>query len=67
LTVHSRASKKTSQPLVAFVNFPEGPRDVEIIVPQIDRGLIGKTFKAEAKQFFEWFDYIKESQEGYKC
>jgi len=62
LTVHSRASKKTSQ-LNAFVNFADGPREMDIIVAQPDRALIGKTFKGEAKSFFEWFDCIKEDQE----
>lgn len=62
LTVHAKASKKHSQ-LVAFVNFPDGPRDVDLIVAQPDRGVIGKTFKSEAKTFFEWFDGVKEDQE----
>jgi len=61
LTVHARASKKTSQ-LVAFVPFPDGPREVDLIVAQPNRGLIGTKFKSAAKSFFEWFDAIKEDQ-----
>eukprot|EP01127_Copromyxa_protea_P002079 TRINITY_DN11966_c0_g1_i1.p1 TRINITY_DN11966_c0_g1~~TRINITY_DN11966_c0_g1_i1.p1 ORF type:complete len:657 (-),score=189.85 TRINITY_DN11966_c0_g1_i1:50-1996(-) len=62
LSVHAKASNKTSQ-LTAFVNFPDGPREVDLIIPQADRGLIGKTFKTEAKPFLAWLESIKENQE----
>eukprot|EP01126_Amoeba_proteus_P005180 TRINITY_DN1171_c0_g2_i10.p1 TRINITY_DN1171_c0_g2~~TRINITY_DN1171_c0_g2_i10.p1 ORF type:complete len:303 (-),score=76.84 TRINITY_DN1171_c0_g2_i10:98-1006(-) len=63
LTVHAEASGKHSV-LSAFVPFANGPRDVDLIVAQPNRSLIGSKFKAEAQKFFSWFEQVKENQDA---
>eukprot|EP01126_Amoeba_proteus_P005186 TRINITY_DN1171_c0_g2_i20.p1 TRINITY_DN1171_c0_g2~~TRINITY_DN1171_c0_g2_i20.p1 ORF type:complete len:648 (-),score=114.19 TRINITY_DN1171_c0_g2_i20:98-2041(-) len=63
LTVHAEASGKHSV-LTAFVPFPDGPRDVDLLVAQPNRSLIGSKFKAEAQKFFAWFEKVKEDQDA---
>eukprot|EP01128_Nolandella_sp_AFSM9_P007511 TRINITY_DN4137_c0_g1_i1.p1 TRINITY_DN4137_c0_g1~~TRINITY_DN4137_c0_g1_i1.p1 ORF type:complete len:642 (+),score=175.79 TRINITY_DN4137_c0_g1_i1:17-1942(+) len=46
LHVHEVATKK---PMQAFIPYPEGPRKVELTQLKANNGLIGKTFKKDAR------------------
>jgi glycyl-tRNA synthetase len=63
LSVHQHASSKNLQ---AFILFPDGPRDVELIVAEPNKGLLGKAFKTEAKKLFDYLELIKEDQRKLK-
>jgi len=60
LSVHAKASK---QSLSAFVLFADGPREVELLVAEPNKGLLGKQYKTEAKVFFQHIESIKDDQE----
>ncbi|GAM27924.1 hypothetical protein SAMD00019534_111000 [Acytostelium subglobosum LB1] len=54
LKVHS---DKSQVPLVAFEEFKDGPKTVDVFDVKVEKGLIGKTFKGNAK---EPLDFLAE-------
>jgi glycyl-tRNA synthetase len=60
LTVHT---KHSGEPLVAFVEFPDGPKTIEIIEMEADKKTIGATFKKDAKPLLTYLEGIQDNQE----
>jgi len=57
LTNHQRASK---QNLSAFINFPEGPRDLDITVIIPNKQLIGKQFKKDGAIIISYLESVTD-------
>lgn len=55
LSAHSNA---TSTPLTAFVEFPDGPRVVDFVEVNIDKGLVGKTYKQKGQALIKYLSEI---------
>jgi len=55
LGAHSNA---TSTPLTAFVEFPDGPRVVDFVEVNVDKGLLGKTYKQKAQTLIKYLSEI---------
>jgi len=64
LNVHARASGKT---MSAFINYPEGPREEELIELVLNKKLIGSTLKNKSKPLLEYFENIKEDDDEIRC
>jgi len=59
LTVHEKATGKT---LSAYVVFPEGAREEDVVEFTVDKGSIGKKYRNDAKNALQYLDSIKENQ-----
>jgi len=60
LGVHARASGYT---MTAFINYPDGPQDVDFIEVTVDKKVIGQTYKGRSKDFLKFIEDIKEDQD----
>jgi glycyl-tRNA synthetase len=58
LNAHSIATKSALQ---AFVSFPDGPRDIEVLEMKPVKGLIGKQFRADAKPLLMHLESMDET------
>eukprot|EP01116_Phalansterium_solitarium_P007362 TRINITY_DN1_c17_g1_i1.p1 TRINITY_DN1_c17_g1~~TRINITY_DN1_c17_g1_i1.p1 ORF type:complete len:735 (+),score=278.38 TRINITY_DN1_c17_g1_i1:34-2205(+) len=59
LTAHSAATK---EPLVAFVEYKDGHKQVELLEVKLDNGLIGRTYKAKAKPLQTYLGGLSEAE-----
>jgi glycyl-tRNA synthetase len=59
LTVHENASGKS---LSAFVLFPGGPQEGMVTVFNLDKGLIGRTYRKTAQEALSFLDSIKDDE-----
>jgi len=59
LTQHQRAS---GQNLSAFINFPDGPREEEILVIVPNKQVLGKKFKKDSTPIIAGLESIKEQE-----
>lgn len=48
--------------MVAFVDFPDGPREVDIVSMKIQKEYIGKTMGKNAKSILGYLEKINEAQ-----
>jgi len=63
LNVHARASGKT---MMAFINYPDGPREEDVIELTMNKKVIGGKFKSRAKPLFQYLEDILEDQDELK-
>ncbi|EFA82757.1 glycyl-tRNA synthetase [Heterostelium album PN500] len=61
LKVHS---EKSQVPLVVFEEFKDGPKMVDTIDVKMNKGLMGKTFKATAKEPMDFLDSLSNDFEA---
>jgi len=60
LAVHQRASGKN---LTAFIPFPEGPKDIEVVIIDVNKSGLGRELKSEAKKVLQYLEDIKDKLE----
>jgi len=60
LGVHEAASGVR---MSAFVSYPDGPRDVEVLTIVANKGLIGKQFKADGKKVIDHLDKLVDQEQ----
>eukprot|EP01130_Rhizamoeba_saxonica_P017626 TRINITY_DN8583_c0_g1_i1.p1 TRINITY_DN8583_c0_g1~~TRINITY_DN8583_c0_g1_i1.p1 ORF type:complete len:614 (-),score=146.92 TRINITY_DN8583_c0_g1_i1:19-1860(-) len=59
LSVHEVASGRSMN---AFVQFPDGPQDVEVISFVANKGIIGKTFRGDSKKLLVALENLSEEE-----
>jgi len=57
LTVHQSVS---NEKLTAWIDFKDGPREVDIVQLDVNKGAIGKTYRDEAKKILSYLDSLKD-------
>lgn len=63
LSVHSKASNHS---LSVFVLFPDGQREIEYLVPELNKGMLRKQYKDQAKNITNYCNSIKNNQDELK-
>ena len=57
-------SGESGQPLLAFVEFPDGPREMDITTMKINKEYIGKSTGKDSKLIFSYLEKLTESQQS---
>lgn len=57
LTQHSAATKEK---LAAFIDFKDGPREMDVVEVNVNKGAIGKVLRNDAKLVLAYFDQIAD-------
>jgi glycyl-tRNA synthetase len=53
-------ANETNQPQLAFVEFPDGPREMEVTSMKINREYIGKTIGKDSKPYIAYLEKLAE-------
>jgi len=63
LAFHQRASGKS---LTALIPFPDGPKDMEMLTIEVNKGGIGTKLRGQAKQVLQYLEEIKDKPAAVK-